>query len=541
MTSDSLPLEVYFRLARTQVEPRPRNMLPHDKERNREALLLFALILLTVAVRLPGIGASFYGDEGFSLLRDSNQLLTTTEDRFRPLYFSLLYLWRSLGFHGEFGLRGLSLLFGVLQIPVGYLLAKRLAGPRAGFVFGLLLALDPMLIEFSQELRMYSLVPLVALMQAWAFAAVAARSAERKPVLGAWLGFVLAGAVGVYSHFHYWFLLAGFGFAVLRRRRELDLKQGLSALFAIVVLYLPNVSNVLRFQREAGGAPHLLATDLASALPKLIVACSVGFNYFSLPDLGMDRAVRLSSLAPNIALTICVAIPALLVGWQLVRLIRTRQPGPVFWLAVELFVVPAAVSFLAVVVTHKNFVHPKYMVFSAPFLPLLLCAGYLATRERAARLALAATSIFVFAVAIVHFNQPERYGRRENWRGAAEYLRPALGSNALLLRLGNVGTGESVTLSNGTPRSLWEYYAADLFGRTKTVSLPTADAGPQALVPVIERVTRDKRDIYYLWSEIGRNFDDPNDALLAAARSVLIDEDKRQFNPRFILFHWHTR
>ncbi|HEX3850735.1 MAG TPA: glycosyltransferase family 39 protein, partial [Polyangiaceae bacterium] len=255
-------------------------MPPDTKERNKNALLLLALIALALAARLPGIAASFYGDEGFSLLRDSKQLLTPTEDRFRPLYFSLLYLWRTLGFHGEFALRSLSLLFGVLQIPVGYKLAERLGGARAGLVFALLLALDPMLIEFSQELRMYSLVPLVALLQAWAFVEVVARHAEGRPVLGAWVGFVLAGVVGVYTHFHYWFLIAGFAFAMLRRRRDLPLKQGIIALAATVLLYLPNLPNLMRFQREAGGAPHLLATDLPSALPKLLVACSVGFNYF---------------------------------------------------------------------------------------------------------------------------------------------------------------------------------------------------------------------------------------------------------------------
>ncbi len=512
-------------------------MPPDTKERNETALTLLALIALALAVRLPGIAASFYGDEGFSLLRDSNQLVTPTEDRFRFLYFSLLYLWRMLGFHGEFGLRSLSLIFGVLQIPVGYKLAERLAGARAGLVFAALLALDPMLIEFSQELRMYSLVPLVALLQAWAFVEVVARTAEERPVLGAWVGFVLAGVVGVYTHFHYWFLIAGFGFAMLRRRRELDLKQSIWALAAMVVLYLPNLPNLMRFQREAGGAPHLLATDLPSALPKLLVACTVGFNYFVLPDLGLERAVRLSSLAPNIALAILVGVPTVLVCWQLFKLCMTRRPGPIFWLGFELFAVPSLVSFCAVVATHKNFVHPKYMVFSAPFVPLLLSAGYLAAKQRSTKLALAVTSVCVFAVAILHFNEPEKYGRREDWRGAAAYLRAAMGSDSVLLRLSSPGSAQPVP-SGGPPRSLWEYYAGDLGSRAESVVLPRPDATPEDLAPVVERLTRNKHDVYYLWSEIGRNFDDPNDVVLAGAREVLINEQKRQFNPRFILYHW---
>jgi len=143
----------------------------------------------------------------------------------------------------------------------------------------------------------------------------------------------------------------------------------------------------------------------------------------------------------------------------------------------------------------------------------------------------------------VHFNQPTQYGRREDWRGAAQYLRTELvDPRAMLLRLGSVGSAEAPPRKNGSePQSLWEYYAGDLSERTKTIRLPHANASSLELVPTVQQLAAGKRDIYYLWSEIGRNFDDPGDVVLAAAREVLVDERKLQFNPRFILYHWHTR
>jgi len=505
-------------------------------------LLLGAVVLLAALVRLPQIGASFYGDEGFSLLRDSNEWLTSTEDAFRPLYFTALHAWRVLGFHGEVGLRSLSLLFGVAQIPVAFALGRRLVGAAVGFAFALLLALDPLLIEFSQELRMYSLVPLLALLQAWAFVEVVARASERRPVRGAWVGFVAAGVLGTYAHFHYWFLIAGFAFGLWRRRQEIALKQGAIALFVIGLLYLPNVPNLLRFQREGGGGAHLLATDLTSALPKLLTAFSVGFNYFRLPEMGLDRAIRVSSLGPNVALALLVAGPALIVCWLVFRACARRDPGPILWLSIELFAVPMALSFAAVVITGRNFIHPKYMVFSAPFLPLLFTAAFFSTERRSLRSVLGGLAACVFAVALLHFNQPDQYGRREDWRGAASYLRTELDQRAQLLRLGSAGTAEDPPHEQGAPpQSLWEYYAADLSQHTKIISLPRPDAAVADLVPTVQRLTSGKRDVYYLWSEIGRNFDDPADVLLTAAREVLVDEQKRQFNPRFILYHWHTR
>src|SRR5579859_255988 len=208
----------------TPPPPPPPHAAPPE-ERRVLAVLGAGLTLVGAAVRLPGLGASFYGDEGFSLLRDSAQLVTATEDRFRPLFFSILYLWKQLGFRGELGLRALPFAFGVLQVPVAFRLGLLVGGVELATSFGVLVALSPLLIEFSQELRMYSLVPLVALLQAWAFVSAATRATSGRSTRLAWLAFVAAGVAGVYAHVHYWFIIAGFGVAVLRRRRELPLRQ----------------------------------------------------------------------------------------------------------------------------------------------------------------------------------------------------------------------------------------------------------------------------------------------------------------------------
>src|SRR5260370_15432126 len=128
----------------------------------REMPLLGGLTLLALCVRLPGLSASLYGDEGFSVLRDSSSLLTPTEDRFRPVFFSLLYLWKKLGCHGEAGLRALPLLFGVLQIPVALRLGALLGGLEAGGVFGVPAPFNPLLIRFSPELPTYLPSPLLS-------------------------------------------------------------------------------------------------------------------------------------------------------------------------------------------------------------------------------------------------------------------------------------------------------------------------------------------------------------------------------------------
>ncbi len=345
---------------------------------------------------------------------------------------------------------------------------------------------------------------------------------------------VAAAAAGVYTHVHYWFLLFGFGVAMVRRRQQIPMRASLLALGAIALLFLPDLPNLLRFQREAASAPHLRAIDLPSALPKLLAAIFVGFDYLDLPHLGIDRAIRASIIESNAALCALAALPAAMVGWQLVRLHRSRAMGPMSWLAHELFTVPVLASFLAVLVLKRDFIHPKYMIFSAPFLLLALTAGYLGIRGPAGRAIAGLASLAVFCISIVHLNEPREYGRREDWRGAAAFLRSHLDGESTLLWLGD---SRRMTVDR-PPQSLWEYYGSDLVPYTSPIALPRPDASPDDLAPVVARATYGKRRVYYLWSEILANREDPRDALIATARKTFASEQRIQFNPRLVLYAW---
>jgi len=78
-----------------------------------------------------------------------------------PLYYALAWPWAQVAGTGEFGLRSLSALAGVATIPVAYLLARDLSSKRAGLMAAALVAVNPMLIWYSQEARAYSLLALL--------------------------------------------------------------------------------------------------------------------------------------------------------------------------------------------------------------------------------------------------------------------------------------------------------------------------------------------------------------------------------------------
>ena len=78
-----------------------------------------------------------------------------------PLYYALVWAWTQVTGTGEFGLRSLSACAGVATIPVAYLIGLELRERRAGLMAAALVAVNPMLLWYSQEARAYSLLTLL--------------------------------------------------------------------------------------------------------------------------------------------------------------------------------------------------------------------------------------------------------------------------------------------------------------------------------------------------------------------------------------------
>jgi mannosyltransferase len=78
-----------------------------------------------------------------------------------PLYYALAWFWTQLTGTGEYGLRSLSALAGVATVPVAFLLGAELRDRRAGIAAAALVAVNPMLLWYSQEARGYALLVLL--------------------------------------------------------------------------------------------------------------------------------------------------------------------------------------------------------------------------------------------------------------------------------------------------------------------------------------------------------------------------------------------
>jgi len=182
------------------------------------------------------------------------------QDGAPPLYYLLLHAWIGLFGESAGAVRALSGLFGVLALPLAWVLGRRFGGPRVALAFTLLLASSPFAIRYSSETRMYSLLVLLALLLALAVT-WAVRRRGPLPVVAV----ALSAAALLLTHYWSVYLLVAAGLvalAALRRDRAAAIRV-LAGFALAVVLFLPWVPT-LRFQLAHTGTPWAAVGGLGS-------------------------------------------------------------------------------------------------------------------------------------------------------------------------------------------------------------------------------------------------------------------------------------
>jgi 4-amino-4-deoxy-L-arabinose transferase-like glycosyltransferase len=152
-----------------------------------------------VHVDQPGLAA---------VLDTINLKFTGERGNMQPLYFLLQHLFWPLVGQSAFVLRFLPSVFGILTVAMTYKLGAALFRRPAALLGALLTAMLPLQIRYAQIARPYPL--LAAFSLASAYFLVRAWQTGRGRY---WAGFVLAAALGLYTHFNALFVLAAEGLA----------------------------------------------------------------------------------------------------------------------------------------------------------------------------------------------------------------------------------------------------------------------------------------------------------------------------------------
>ena len=149
------------------MEPAVRQGIRKDVSDQRAGILLLLCLLLAAALRTLRLGFQpLWWDEGYSVWFATHPLAEmaafTAQDIHPPFYYALLHGWAALLGTGPAALRLLSVIIGVVTIPLLYLVARRMLSARAALLATLLLTISPLHVYYSQEVRMYGLVALLS-------------------------------------------------------------------------------------------------------------------------------------------------------------------------------------------------------------------------------------------------------------------------------------------------------------------------------------------------------------------------------------------
>jgi uncharacterized membrane protein len=214
-----------------------------------------ATLFLAFALRLYRLGyQSIWYDEGVSihLAQKGLAALTvhTVGDIHPPLYYYLLHFWIKAAGSSEFAVAFLSLIFGLLLVPLVYCIGQHLYNPMVGSLAALLVAVSPYNLWYSQEMRMYTLGASLGLVSLYSFLQLLARVECRIKGIGCrvyWVGYILSAALGLYTLYYFAFLMVFLNLFVLdwwlqvRRQgaRASVLRHWLLAQLVVFFLYLP--------------------------------------------------------------------------------------------------------------------------------------------------------------------------------------------------------------------------------------------------------------------------------------------------------------
>jgi uncharacterized membrane protein len=281
-----------------------------------------------------------------------------------PLFNIVLHYWTRI-LPGESGARWFSVLCGVATVGVVWAIGMRVANVVGGTVAALLLALCPLHVWYSQEIRMYALQGLLV---ALSYLLLLKALERQRP--GTWLLYAVVTTLSLYAQYTSFLALAAqCGFVLLTKRRQTALlRHWAMAQGMIVLLFLP------------------WATELAGHLREK------AHGYWIRP-FTWDAPVKFFSLLSGsyltdergrwmvVAITLALLTAALVIVWRK-PVARERTLMLTLWLFVPLVLLASASLY-------QNLFLPRAILFVAPAFGLLIgCAATQLFRDRRRTIAL---------------------------------------------------------------------------------------------------------------------------------------------------------
>jgi 4-amino-4-deoxy-L-arabinose transferase-like glycosyltransferase len=370
-----------------------------------------SIFLLAFALRLWGLGAeSAWIDEAYSISLAKHSVIQilkgTAADQHPPLYYLLLHYWLLFGSSVVYA-RALSLVIGMIQIGQSLRFGRKLAGDWLALGTGLLLAISPMHVWYSQEARMYILLASLT----------TASTAELWDCLqgkNRWLLYSLFSILAIYTHYFAIFVFAGQAILVLawawmkREKRGLFYWAGTMLVVGLAFLpWFPIALNQTRFHTMSWiGPPGMI--DFRDTLLSLLF----GSGILNFP--GWIRWAGFLALGASFI-------------WAVIRLQRKSMPNRQSFGFVATWAFVPFLTVTAIALIYPIFQFKQFLIV---LLPLLLWIVWVCriTPRLLGGLLLAA----ILALSSVNLVDQQVKLTKDDWRGASVYLQAHMAPGDML-------------------------------------------------------------------------------------------------------------
>lgn len=215
---------------------------------------LLILIVLGLGLRIYQLGVdSFWIDEvGVALAAQSpspGEALRISHNHVMAMPLDYVVAWLFARFStSEFWLRLPSSFWGSLALVAAYLLFRRLSGQAAGLAAALLLALSPLHVQYSQELRFYAALVFFYLLSTWLL-----KRAVERPEVKNWVLFSLFTLLGIFFHVYVLLALAnGIAWVWLADRPKAALRARLYFIRSCIFILTGFIVGLLAFGSVSG-------------------------------------------------------------------------------------------------------------------------------------------------------------------------------------------------------------------------------------------------------------------------------------------------
>ena len=234
------------------------------------AIALILLLISSLLVRsISLLKSSIWHDEGFSLMLASRSPLDiwlgSARDVHPPLYYEILHFWTEIFGNSVLSVRSLSLVAGIVVVWLGYQIAFMISKKRnVALLAGLLLSLNPFLIRYSQEVRMYGILGVFLLIAIIGLIKVSKDSKD-------WFGYVLyviGVSAGLYTHYFtamvviaFWIYIVSIYFIKNKIMLITNWRWWLANILALLI-FLPWVPSMIAQFTRAQGLGWLSKTSI---------------------------------------------------------------------------------------------------------------------------------------------------------------------------------------------------------------------------------------------------------------------------------------